>query len=227
MDVRVDAKAVLLMGQGENEIGRLPPHPLQAQKILDSVRYLRVELPDEGAADLTDVAALAPVETHGVDGPGYRFLGKLQHFFRRGGQREEPLRCGGRDLVLRPGTQDRGDENFESVALPLCKGGCDRQIPLFQMRLQDADDFDNVAVVHNTGHGVKGVGLKAKVKRPRVESSGHKVKAPWPWLATQACGTHEGLGAMRLSGSPLRGPGYPDEVWRCLPGPSRAHLLAI
>lgn len=151
MDVRVDAKAVLLMGQGENEIGRLPPHPLQAQKVLDSVRNFRVVLIDEGAADLTDVAAFAPVETHGVDGADDCFFGEFQHFFRRGGQREEPLRRGGRDLILCPGTQDRGDEYLEGVALFLRQGRRDRQIPFFQLRLQDADDFDDIAVIHNNG----------------------------------------------------------------------------
>jgi len=72
VNMGVHTKAGPIEPQGDDEIGRLSPHPFERQQFLDAVRYAGLKAFDEFPADMQDRFGLVPVESDGID----RFLNR-------------------------------------------------------------------------------------------------------------------------------------------------------
>ena len=133
----------------DDQIGRLSPHPLERQELVECVRDAGMKAVDQIAADMPDRLGLVPVESDGVDRLAGSSLRKAGASLRasRPGRRAAPLPTAVTSSLVR---------RLRSVEIRISKGsrcssaswetmGSSR---LFKLLFEKADDLRHMPVVH-------------------------------------------------------------------------------
>lgn len=148
VDVGVDADAEFVVSEGEDEVGCLPADAGEGEEFVQVVGDTAAVLFDEDATDAPYVFGFRFVEPDGIDELLYLFGSEFEDGLGCFGFFKKPPGRHGRDFVLRPQTEHRGDEDAERVPRPLRDLGDDGHVPFRDLCLEDGQDFVEGLCIH-------------------------------------------------------------------------------
>ncbi len=151
MHMRVYANARLAIAQCYDQIGGLSAYAFKFQQLVNLIGNSARMVADQNAANLADRFRLGAVEANGEDRSFDGFGREFYHLLRSVGQGKQAMRRSRSCGVLRPETQQAGNQNPKRVPVGFRHQCHNRSLPLGNFAPQDAHGSVDFVVFHGSG----------------------------------------------------------------------------